>query len=591
MNTSKEKSPKKHNHTKNHKIHSAVNPVDSIFNPEDIPENILNRLEIETELKNEAKINTFEVINTYLHHKYPTLTKKQDCKDVISGRSEESDRATQVEIYKGSLLALIAYAMPYYMPQISLNIHQKNSHFMDYLASYVSESTFIAYRHTDTVLEKEITHMSIAPESQMAGFYIRTPIEIWKNKKPVYKIPDWDHRGELLNYIVSGNVNVYVMRHNLKDGYECYVLFRGSSNEFNAIHQYGSQMQNTQIYNIPKYDPVEEKFYPEGSNTVPLFHDIYIDMVNNVLPHILQCLDWLAALDPACKRIVVSGHSMGGSLVLNYCYLLKLHHPKWWDKTEFRSYAAPMCCNDAAVLQIEQWLIDSMHPNKFIEVINTDDLVNLQYMLGGKKGVKESIQKGTNQVGNWMVSNYWAMHHRKDDSAPPSDGTVDRMMRIIQVYPEIAFSAFLYGALESQVKNVPEQKEASFRLGQREEEIKLWESRSLKNAYNGTMKLFYCKRRVDWKSEYIGKSHSNYVDINMSILWAPLRMYEDHLYLYYSKHSLKYNNSFILLPIFPEDDLKHIEPLVQAYKPEKFIPAKLKTHQKLKKPRVKKVLK
>jgi hypothetical protein len=561
---------------KTHKIHSAVNPVDSIFNPDDIPKNVMNKLDLENELRNEAKVNTFEVLNTWLHHKYPTLTKKQDCKDVISGKSEDSDRKTQIEIKKGSLLSLLGYAMPYYMPQIALNIHQKNAHFMDYIASYVSESTFIAYRHMDTILEGEIKHIPLSNDAQMAGFYIRTPIEVWKGKKKIYRIPPWERREDLLNYTVAGNVNLYVMRNNLKDGFECYVMFRGSSNEFNAIHQYGNQMQNTQIYNIPKYDPIEEKLYPEGSDTIPLFHAIYIDMINNVMPHILQCLDWLNALDPACKRIVVTGHSMAGSLVLNFCYLLKIFHPKWWDKCEFRSYAAPMCCNDAAVLKIEQWLIDSMHPNKFIEVVNTDDLVNLQYLLGGKKGIKESVKQGTNQIGSWMVSNYWATHNKPEDPKKTDPETTNRMLRIVQLYPEIAFSAFLYGALEAQVQNIPEEKNAGFRIGQREEEMKLWGSKALKSTYNDTLKLFYCKRRIDWQSEYLGKSHSNYVDINMSVLWAPLRMYEDNLYNYYAKHGLKHNNSFILLPIFPKQDLQIIEPLVQAYKPPVILPSQLK---------------
>jgi len=563
------------------KIHSAVNPVDSIFNPKDIPKTLMQKLDIENELKSESKINTFEVLNTWFHHKYPTLTQKQDCKDMISGKSYFWDKETQIEIHKGSLLSLLGYAMPYYMPQISLNIHQKNSMFMEYITSFVSESTFIAYRHMDSILEGDIRQIILPPAAQMAGFYIRTPIEVWKpkqgKKKPqkVYRIPPWENRENLLQYVVAGNVNVYVMRNNFKDHFECYVMFRGSSNEFNSIHQYGDQMQNTQIYNIPKYDPVERKIYPEGSDTVPLFHLIYVDMINNVLPHILQCLAWLNALDPACKRIIVSGHSMAGSLVLNFCYLLKIFYSQWWDKCQFRAYASPMCCNDAAVLQIEQWIIDSMQPNKFIEVINTDDLVNLQYLLGGKKGIKESIQKGTNQIGSWMVSNYWKNHqwkNTKENITYSDPETANRMLRIVQLYPEIAFSAFLYGALDAQIKNTPSEKQAGFRLGQREEEIKIWESKILKSTYNDTLKLFYCKRRIDWSSEYLGKSHSNYVDINMSVLWAPLRMYEDNLYNYYAKHGLKQNNSFLLIPMFPEEDMKVIEPLVKEYKPPVIFP-------------------
>jgi hypothetical protein len=557
-------------------------PISNLVKIDDVPKNILSKLSKFTsivdspaDLKSEAKVNTFEVLNNYLQYRYPTVLRKQDCTDVISGYSDDDDRATYIEIQKGSLLALIAYALPYYISEISLNLHQKNSHFMNYLASHVAESTSIAYNHTNQILQQQITSIPLPPLAQMAGFYIRTPIEIYQGKKRIYDIPDWDHREDLLQYKVHGNVNVYVLRRNVQDGFECYILFRGSSNEFNAIPQYGSQMRNTQIYNVPQYDPIDDKSYPEGSDQVALFHVFYMDMIRNVLPHILQCLAWLSADAPTCQRIVVAGHSMGGALVLNFCYLMKIWHPKWWDKMFFRAYASPMCCNDAAVLKIEQWLIDSMQTNKFIEVINTDDLVNLQYLLGGKKGLKESIQKGTNQIGYWMISNQWAQQQlqRKQDQSEDNrgvpevstDGVMNRMLRIIQVYPEVAFALFLNGALEAQVKNVPEQKEASFRLGQRVEEVKLWESHALKNTYNGTMKLFYCKRRVNWQNEYLGKSHSNYVDINMSILWAPLRSYEDDLYRFYHQNSLKQNNHFILLPIFPHKDLEKILPLVDAY--------------------------
>lgn len=101
-------------------------------------------------------------------------------------------------------------------------------------------------------------------------------------------------------------------------------------------------------------------------------------MVQDAMPHIEQCLEWLDASSEMCKRIVVSGHSMGGALVLNYAYLMRASDHRWWPKTVFRSFAAPMSCNDAAVLRMEQWIIDSMTPNKFLEVVNTDDFINIQ---------------------------------------------------------------------------------------------------------------------------------------------------------------------------------------------------------------------
>lgn len=584
------------------KIRSSVDPVGSIFNPRDLPHELLDGVDLKEDVVDSAKVDTFQVLYSWLNHKYPTLVSKQDCHDVISGVSDTHDAETKQEIYYNAKMALLGYAMPFYMPRITTHLHMKNAHFIRYLETFVAESTFLAYQNMDDIVEGDLDFLTLPNEAQISGFYVRTPIQIWnRQKKRLYTIPSWDKRDKLLKNLVIGNVNVYIMRKNLEDGFECYVLFRGTSNEFNAIPQYGDHMTNTQLYRIPQYDPIENKFYPEGSNSIPLFYYYYTDMINNVMPHILQCLDWLHVSNEACKRIVVTGHSMGAALTMTFCYMFKLQQEKLWEKTYFRSYASPLCCNDAAVVKIEQWIIDSMQVNKYIEVVNTDDFVNVQYLLGGKKGLKNSIKHGTNKIGSWLVSNYWATYGRNithptgnegKDNKPSEDGatrneegmdTVQRMMRIIQVYPEIAFSAFMNGALNAQIDNLPEEKSAGFRLGHRQEERKLWGSQALKKAYNGTLKVFFCKRRIHWQSEYLGKSHSNYVDLNMNIFWAPLRMYEDHLYRYYAKHGLRHNNRLRIVGMFPESDAGQAKRLIRAYNPPPYVPKLLKLQQDLRK--------
>lgn len=563
---------------------------------------MLDGVDIKKDVVDSAQVDTFQVLYSWLNHKYPTLVSKQDCHDVISNESDLDDQATKHEIYYTAKLALVGYAMPYYMPRITNTLHMKNAHFIRYLESFVAESTFLAYQAQDEIIEGALDFIALPSTAQISGFYVRTPIQIWdQHKKRVYKIPSWEHRNKLLKYLVIGNVNVYIMRQNFEDGFECYVMFRGTSNEFNAIPQYGDHMSNTQLYRVPQYDPVENKFYSEGSNSIPLFYYYYTDMVNNVMPHILQCLDWLHASSESCKRIVVTGHSMGAALTLTFCYLLKLRHEALWNKSFFRSYASPLCCNDAGVVKIEQWVIDSMQTNKFIEVVNTDDFVNIQYLLGGKRGLKKSIRSGTAQIGSWLVSNYWATYGRhtsQPSSTPQKEGdetdqkaedkeenmdAVQRMMRIIQVYPEIAFSAFMNGAVTAQIDSVPEQKSAGFRLAHRQEEIKLWGSQALKKAYNGTLKVFFCKRRIHWQSEYLGKSHSNYVDLNMNIFWAPLRMYEDHLYRYYAKRGLRHNNRLRIVGMFPQTDEALAKKMIQNYDPEPYVPNLLKLQKDLRK--------
>lgn len=565
------------------RLGSTRNPAGEMFNPKDLPKELVEGMDIEAEVLDAATIDPKEVILSWVNHRYPTIANRQECEDVLSGHQDRYNKHTFNEIQFGAKLALIAYAMPYFMQRITSHLHMRNNQFLRYLESFVAESTYLCYKNMDEILQGERNMIEFPTDSQVCGFYVRTPIQLWdKDLKPVYTIPQWENRTQLLDYFVSGPVNVYVLRRNLEDGYECYVTFRGTSNEFNAIPQYGRKMNATPVYRVPQYDPIENKFYEDGSNSVPLFYHHYIEMVNNVLPHIIRTLGFLGADEDLCKRIVVSGHSMGGALTLAFCFLLKHKYESLWRKSEFRSYAAPMSCNDAAVLVMEQWMIDSMQPNKYLEVVNTDDFVNIQYLLGGKSGLKKSIKEGTNRLASWLLSTYWTQYGGLPIKTPEEqkDQTmVQRMMRIVQLYPEVALSAFMNGAVQAQIESGPDQRSAAVRLGSRQAETDVWGTRSLKETYNGTMKVFFCKRNIQWQTEYIGKSHSNYVDLNMNILWAPLRMYEDNLYRFYADHSLRDNNELRIVGMFTSIDFKDAQRMVETYHPKPYVPISLKMYR------------
>jgi hypothetical protein len=551
------------------KLASASNPSRQLFNPKDLPKELVEGMDIQSDIANAATIDPKEILLSWVEHRYPTITGQQECEDVITTTNSKHNTHTHEEILFGGKLALLGYALPYFMQRVASQMHLKNHQFSRYLESFVAESTFMAYQNMDSLLDPKTSgeqSILMPAQSQACGFYIRTPIQIWDaDRKPVYTLPAWENRTQLLNYFVAGNVNCYVLRQHTETGFECSVLFRGTSNEFNGLHQYGWRMGNTAVYQVPQYDPVENKFYADGSNTTPLFYWYYMEMLENIMPHILKCLEWLKAYDPACERILVTGHSMGGALTLACCYMLRQKQHPLWDKCQFRSYAAPMSCNNAAVLRMEQWIIDSKQPNKFIEVINTDDFVNIQYLLGGKQGLQESVRHGTNRLGMWIVSTYWDKHGQV-----ASNDASQRILRILQLYPEIAASAFLNGAINSQIDLVPTQRSAAFRAGTREEELKMWGSTALKETYNGTLKVFFCKRYIQWQSEYIGKSHSNYVDLNMNILWAPLRMYEDNMYRFYAEHGLKVHNKLRIIPMFTATDMETAEKYIRAYHPKPY---------------------
>ena len=97
------------------------------------------------------------------------------------------------------------------------------------------------------------------------------------------------------------------------EGFELYVLFSGTSNEFNAIPQYGKNFKNTQIFRYPEFSLDKWEFNLGGSDTEPLFYYYYSSMIKS---HIYACLSQLGIECTNFKRIVVSGHSMGGGLVI-----------------------------------------------------------------------------------------------------------------------------------------------------------------------------------------------------------------------------------------------------------------------------------
>ncbi len=539
-----------------------------LFNPEDLPTELLEGVDLK-EILNNMTIEPVPVLQALLMRSPPTVNNLQTCRDVITGKKPD-----EKEMALGAKLAFLGYAMPYYLKAMSKQFHLRNSTFSRFTGSYVSEASFIASENMDDILSGKVKEILMPDYAQLAGYYIRTPVRIWDPKGTrIYQIPKFEKRAELVDFHIVGAVSVFVFRKHLKIGYECYVLFRGTSNEFNGIPQYGRRMRATQLYNIPRYDPITKQNHPEGSETIPLFFPLYGEMVNDVFPHIIQCLKWLQADHSNCKRIVAAGHSQGGALVLLFCYTLKLAEETLWNKTFFRGYATPMCANQPAIQQIEQWLIDSKTRDKYMEVVNTDDFVNIQYQLGGRAGIEKALHKGTWSFVSWIVEHYLANLKASNVS---SKDKVEQLIEIVLTHPEIAAASFLHGALESQIETVSENKRAPVRLGNRFHEVKHWQSNKLIDLFHGTLKLIFCRRNIDWNAEYLGRSHGHYVDINMNMLWPGLRTSEDKFYREYAEHGLNVNNNLVIIPMFPRRDLPRAHELLKTY--EAYHDMSVKTH-------------
>ncbi len=528
-----------------------------LFRPQGLPRELFDVVDMKT-LTGFIEVNALDIIKTWERERIPQLNRQQECTDMISGETlDQLPGQVSKEVETCVKWSAISYALPYYMSTISTNLHLRNPNFLTFMNNAVADSTILAYQHMDRLLCDQAPSVTLPDKAQVAGYYIHTPLQIWNRKnRPIVHIPVWEKRQQLLRYRITGGVNVYVLRQQLAKGYQCIILFRGTANEFNALEVYGEEMKNTQAYRTPNFDPETNRVEPNGSETIPLMNQMYTEMVRNVLPHIIQCLEWLRWDHPACQRIVATGHSIGAAMVVHLCYLLRAVSMPMWEKTYFRGFAAPLTCNDAMTLKIEQWLIDSRQTNKYIEVVNSDDFVNIQHSLGGAEGIKASVKQGTDHIGAFLI-----------DSFLTKTGVRGGVLDFAKRNHETTLAAFLNGALQAQIKAVPQDKKAPFRLGQRYAELQDWKTPGLTNTYNGTVRLIYCNRSIDWATEFVGKSHTRYLDINMSVFWGSLRLYEDERYRSFAKHTLRANNNLQIVPMFPERDIKQAMDQLAAYSP------------------------
>jgi hypothetical protein len=511
-------------------------------------------------------MDIFDILKRWYNTKPLVFNSKQDCVDLISNTTSTADKKMNKELLFGAKLAAIGYALPYWLPLIFTKLHLKNTAFVQYFRRVVSETYVPAMKDMDQIVKGKTKMIELPNDNQVAGFYIRTPIGIWnKFGTPVYRLPSWEARNELLECKVSGNMNVYVLRRNLSDGFELYVLFRGTSNEFNGIPQYGNKYSNTPVFKLPEFDIHKKQFVKGGSETVPLFFSYYSEMILDVKEHIYTCLEKLHIDSDLCHRVLISGHSMGGALTLMFAYVSKFDHAKWWEKFQFRAYASPYCCNDTAAKTLEQWIIDSAVPHKYLDVVNVDDLVNVHYMFGGKNKMERTVSDGTNSFITWLLANH--THELINENA----SLLQNAIRIVQLYPEVAMAVFTNGISSSQSTDAPHNLKSSVRLGYRKSEVGLMGSKVLNQIYKRTLGRIFCTRRIQPASEYMGKSHMYYSDIDMTLFWITTRRFEDSLYTYYEEHSLKKHNQFRMVGLFSKLDRNRANNFINKYiKEEKY---------------------
>ncbi len=465
----------------------------------------------------------------------------QDCQEVLSGHLTS---AQWKDALYGAKLSFLGYAFPFLFTQIAPLLDLPNRVFTTRVRGIMASDSFQCFHVMDQILSGEIQMITLPTSTLVSGFYIRTPIRLFaKDGSPLTHPPPWPQRLSLLNGRVEGNNNAYVLRRNLPNNtHELYILFRGIANEFNSLSQYGKSLSKTQLFQCPDFDIDKEQKVPQGSDTIPLFYHSHWAVIKDLEPHLLKSITRLDGEN--ATRILVCGHSLGGALAIVLGWMWR--NDPIFAKLEFRVYGTPLCSNDPAVWAFEELLIQSKRSHKFIEVVNTDDVVQVQYVFGGNDTLQQSIESGTYNTLQWALT--------RDPALVLDKNVFQRGLRVLQRSPQTAVALLLNGFNEYQGQQKPNDKRFGVRMGARANERVHW--KHLRKWYQDYVALILCRRRIDESLEFPGKSHTEYLDVNTSILWRPLRQYEDALYADYVVHSLQENNELRIVGLFAQPDVE-----------------------------------
>lgn len=535
---------------------TPVNPIDNALSAkggtQTLPKPLIQGVNIAKMIKKGlVEDGSKDLLDVIIHDQTKTLSNRETCTDMMT--MDILDDKEYDELSKNARMAMLTYSFPYFIGPLGESLHKNPHDFYEDLEKYAVELLPYATDHLRCLLEKEapMTHL-IPNKCPIAGFYFRSPVRVYNNKgRRVYKMPEDPQ--ELLKYRVFGNVNVYVLREHLADGnYRCYLMWRGTSNHYNAVPQYGKLLNRTQVFNFPEFDPIGQTFHPQGSSDKPLFYRHYCDIVDDVFSIILKALEFLGAFDSECLETIVTGHSQGGALTHTYCYMLHEREPLAWARMKFRPFASPMCSNYAACKYMEQMIIDSQMKGKYIETLNTDDMVLAQFKLGGKRGVAQTVRAGAARLVPFILNEITFSNEPTNEE---KDGSTISMIYSIAKNRADTFAAlFASGVMEKQDQFVIRDKRTATRIGKRFDLVGHWGE--LGPIFNGTFRLVYCKRKIDWNSEHIGLSHTDYLRNSASVQGIIKRNFEDRLYIDHVKGSLKQMNAPVALGLCHASDQK-----------------------------------
>ena len=330
-------------------------------------------------------------------------------------------------------------------------------------------------------------------------------------------MPQWDKRFSLLKhpYSFQGGF-VFHVWHCARTN-ELVVVFRGTCSEFHALPQYGDLTKQTQMVQEPTYALHQHTEYKQGSETQPLVFPFYAHAVTQLWPQLQHTMKLMGA-DHA-ERITVTGHSMGAALTRIVHWFLHQYQPHWWLKTQCIMLGAPLIVNQAFVRWENQvWNVHTEYGG-IIDIVNSDDFVNVKYMLAHEEGLRRSMERGKHHVAAWLAQHYLRIYTEQPHHKTP----VQRVKHILQTYGTQLQAVFANGFLEQQLHEPETNPQAASRQWQ-----------PLTAYVPDHVQTLVCTRPRTLEKPSLGDGHSHYLGVSFGDLHASSRHWEDHFFRTYT---------------------------------------------------------